>query len=457
MGSTLDPCHKNVSQAKSHLAMTPLIVIKRQNENILMKMKNIKKLKYSLLTISLVFSGMLSATTSLNGKPFPQLFGMNIGAKNYDNTSYQNDLAKLDAVVLGFYKGWKGDINGEKIGSVLRNIKAINPNILLGQYTILNETYNLPNDTSTVDKLNKVNNEKWWLLDKDGRMLQWTSSYYAWDINITSWTKADSAGQRYPEWLANRDYQVYFKNIPEFDIWYFDNVFWRPRLSQADWKQNGTNISNQDNTVQSAYRQAQVLEWQTAANLAPALMQMGNVDSDMSDVEFKGKLPGAFIEAIMGKSWSLFTWSGWSNMMSYYDRVIKNSQEPSMVVFNVWGSPTNYRFFRFAFTSSLLNNGYFSFTDETKGYSSVPWFDEYNVNLGNAIDGPQMTPAINGVYQRQFENGMVLVNPSTLTKSITIPAGYRFIAGTQDTITNSGQPATTVTLPAQDGFVLVKI
>ena len=128
-----------------------------------------------------------------------------------------------------------------------------------------------------------------------------------------------------------------------------------------------------------------------------------------------------------------------------------------MVVFNVWGTPTNYRFFRFAFTSSLLDYGYFSFTDVAKPYSSVPWFDEYNVKLGKAIDAPQLTPKTNGVYQRLFEYGIVLVNPTLLKKSITIPTGYRFIAGTQDKITNSGKTATNITIPAQDGIVLIKI
>ena len=133
------------------------------------------------------------------------------------------------------------------------------------------------------------------------------------------------AGQRYPEWLANRDYLIFFKNIPEFDIWYFDNVMWRPRVSQADWQNNGVNISNPDKVLQSAYRQAHVSEWQAANDLAPTLIQMGNPDNDLSDLEYTGKLQGAFLEALMGQSWSMFTWSGWNNMMNHYHTVIKNT------------------------------------------------------------------------------------------------------------------------------------
>ena len=39
-----------------------------------------------------------------------RLLGMNIGAKNYDDTAYQTQLARLDVVILGFYPGWRGDV-----------------------------------------------------------------------------------------------------------------------------------------------------------------------------------------------------------------------------------------------------------------------------------------------------------------------------------------------------------
>ena len=69
--------------------------------------------------------------------PFPRLMGMNIGAKNYDDPAYQSQLARLDVVILGFYKGWKP---GYGMAKVVRNLKELSGGkILVGQYTILNE------------------------------------------------------------------------------------------------------------------------------------------------------------------------------------------------------------------------------------------------------------------------------------------------------------------------------
>lgn len=421
-------------------------------------MKIIYRSKYIgvLLFFVTLLMVLMPPAYALTEAKFPLLFGMNIGAKNYNDINYQQQIAKLDAVVFGFYKGWNGDRNGEKIREVLKNIKTLNPNILLGQYTLLNETYNNPKDTSTVDKRNKIIKQRWWLRNKNGEMLQWSKNYNAWDINITHWVRPDNAGLRYPEWLAKRDYLIFFKKIPEFDIWYFDNVMWRPRLKQADWTNTGVNLSNDDPVVQQAYREAHVAEWQAAKNLAPGLLQMGNSDNDLSSSEYAGKLQGAFLEALMGEVWSLGTWKGWHGMMEHYHKVMNNTAEPHMVVFNVSGSPTDYQFFRFSFTSSLLNNGYFSFTDKSKGYSSVPWFDEYDIDLGTAIDGPQYTPNSGGIYLRRFQNGMVLVNPAITPKTVVVPPGYSFFNGKQANNINTGKAAGQVRLSGRDGIVLIK-
>lgn len=45
---------------------------------------------------------------------FPRLMEMNIGAKNCDDPNYQQQLARLDVVILGFYKNWKLDGNGQR-------------------------------------------------------------------------------------------------------------------------------------------------------------------------------------------------------------------------------------------------------------------------------------------------------------------------------------------------------
>jgi hypothetical protein len=307
------------------------------------------------------------------------------------------------------------------------------------------------------DKAYKINHENWWLRQANGSKVQWTSRYDAWDINFTEWSKPDFNGNRYPEWLAERDYHLFFKPVPEFDIWYFDNVFEKPPVKVADWDMNGRNDSNEDGRIASANRRGHVAEWSKAHQLAANLIQMGNADNDLSSPEYKGKLQGAFLEGMMGKSWSIATWAGWEKMMARYHVVMMNVSEPRIVGFNVWGRIDDYRFFRYAFASSLMDDGYFSFTDEAKGYSSVPWFDEYDIKLGKALDPPQRLPKHDGIYFRRFENGLVLVNPISAIATVPVEPGYRRLLGKQDTSVNDGTPVVKgVPLPPESGLILIK-
>ena len=383
---------------------------------------------------------------------------MNIGAKNYDDSTYQAQLARLDAVILGFYPGWKGDTDGSVIRRAVQAMKSRNPAMKVGQYPILNEASDQTTTSANADIALKLDAMNWWLRDAvTGAKTQWTTGFSAYDVNQSAWTQPDANGDLWPQWLAKRHNQKFFALVPEFDIWYFDNVMTNSRVTAANWKLDGSNWSSKDATVAAAYRRGHVAEWQTAAAVAPGRIQMGNTDNDLSSPEFKGQLGAAFLEAMMGKSYSIETWAGWVPMMQRYFAVAANMKSPAMLGFNVHGSPTDYRFFRYAFTSCLLGNGYFSFTDAAAGYSSVPWFDEYEVALGAAAEPATMTEWSNGVYRRRYDNALVLVNPQIDPRVVTIEAGWRRLLAAQDPATNSGQAVSgTLTIPAKDGLSLVR-
>ena len=157
--------------------------------------------------------------------------GMNIGRKHYDNAEYQRQIARLDIVILGFYKGWKPEYGMAK---VVQNLKGLSRNqILVGQYTCMNESQDNPRDAATREVQKKLHEMGWWARKADGSRVQWTTQYRAWDINFTAASKPDANGRRYPQWLAEWDDRVLFKPAT-FDIWYCDNVFGRPRVT-ADW------------------------------------------------------------------------------------------------------------------------------------------------------------------------------------------------------------------------------
>ncbi|MEK8090657.1 putative glycoside hydrolase [Thermithiobacillus plumbiphilus] len=414
--------------------------------------------KISLMVAGALLAGGMSMDASAYTHDYPRVMGMVIGNKAYDNAALQQQISRADVAILGFYPGWKsgysyGGYTGMR--AAVKALKAKNPNLLVGQYTILNE---MQNNTSGADgdKARKLNQENWWLRNASGGMTAWTSAYNAYETNMSSHTRTDAQGKRWPQWLAERDYNKFFKAVPEMDVWYFDNVFDRPRVT-ADWNLDRRNDSARSSLAISAIRNGHVAEWNRAKQLRPNAMLVSNADSDLSMPEYKGKMQGNFLEGQMGKSWSIINWAGWDKMMARYNGAMANTTGPKLVGFNVWGSPYNFKLFRFGLTSTLMNNGYYSYTDQNKGYGSLPWFDEYDVSLGQPTQGVQTSPWSKGVYRRLFQKGMVLVNPTGSNVTVNVGYSYKRIAGRQDRSVNNGQAVNgNITIPAKDGIILVK-
>ena len=383
------------------------------------------------------------------------LLGMNIGAKNYDDPVYQERLSRLDIAILGFYPGWRGDKDGSLIRRAVQQIKAFRPAVRIGQYTILNESQDDPAKTTRTDKIAKLDQMNWWLRKAGGGKVQWTPEYNAFETNFAEWAPKDANGDRYSQWLAKADYALQFKPIPEIDIWYHDNVMRNSRAPASNWRYDGVDVSGTDATIAAAFRKGQVAHWAAGTALNPMLMHMGNTDGDMSQPEYRGQLQASFYEGIMGKSYSLIN-QGWTVMMQRYFANVANLKSPKIFAFNVHGSPTNYQFFRFAFASCRLGDGHFAFTSDAVEYSSVEWFDEYELAFGAPLDAPSYAAWSNGVSRRRFEHAMVLVNPQSDARTVTIEAGWRRFQGRQATSVNNGTRVTTITIPAKDGIVLVR-
>lgn len=79
--------------------------------------------------------------------------------------------------------------------------------------------------------------------------------------------------------------------------------------------------------------------------------------------------------------------------------------------------------------------------------------------LGKPLSAPNDDCAPNKVNSciRYFDNGVVLVNPTSSNYNFSINGTYYRIKGTQDPLVNSGKKVkNSVTVPARDGLILVK-
>jgi len=401
---------------------------------------------------AIVTAGLLAQRiAAVQAAGFPRRAALVVADFNLGLVAEQALLARFDLAMLGLYAGWSQ--NGLSVQAAAQVLKTLKPSMLVGNYTILNEAYYNTYPDARTTKLNATN---WWLRNAAGNMVQWTSSNGAWDIDITAWAAPDANGQRYPQWAADWFDSQYFAGSSVFDFWYFDNVMYQPRDPAADWKLNGANQNSTDADVASAFRAGQAAEWAEARKLEPNMLLLGNADNDLSYAEYKGQLNLALLECLTGQSWSIDTWGGWTQMMTRYLGVMANLAPPQVAVFSACGGATDYAMLRYSLASALMGDGYFAYA-ANGSYSSVSWYDEFNVNLGAALQPAVSAAYQNGVYRRDFQNGIVLVNPrGNGTQTVTLGGTFHKILGTQDPATNNGQAVTSVTLNAADGIVLTR-
>ncbi|MBK6923473.1 MAG: hypothetical protein IPH07_39160 [Deltaproteobacteria bacterium] len=245
--------------------------------------------------------------------PFPRLGGMLIGnPKSYDDPEYQAEIARLDLAVLGMYYGWgPGDATP---ASAIAEIRALHPEMLLANYTIMTEVHNsTPSSAALREKLDAElgpgGEGDWWARDANGNHTDWANGGYgAWDTNLTLFTTPDANGDHWPQWLAGSDHERLVGNIG-LDVWYSDNNMWRPR-SNADWDGDGDNDDNDDPAVQDAWRDGQRAYYERAREIAPEMLIMVNADNDLSGEykpsdadpfeQYKNIVHGAYLEHVMG-------------------------------------------------------------------------------------------------------------------------------------------------------------
>jgi hypothetical protein len=427
---------------------------------------------------------------------FPKLATHDIGDKRYDDPEYQAIMARNDLVIVGFYKGWHH--GPADMRAAVRGIKARNPAILVANYTILESTYwNREKRGAASDQADKLYGSAgpkenggtwepndWWARSSEGKLVISPGYPTAATVNVTKFVTPDANGDRYPQWFAKWANAELFSQIPEIDIWYSDNAFYRPRVT-ADWDRDGKNDLRDDPAVAANLRAGIASFWAEINRLRPGMVVMGNVDGRfdltgrrdgfLREPEYDGKLQGALLESALGRSFSFERQHGWDMLMESYRSLIDHTAAPHLVTFDTkitdkgtllepvaersgYGGGKDYACLRYALASALMEDGYFAVKNGGYNKGAAVWFDEFdragaaNTSwLGEAVDSPQRKPYQSGVYLRRFQNGAALVNPRTEpgTKlsnrkavDVTIPVSmgrFKRFAGKQDPATNNGE------------------
>jgi hypothetical protein len=372
--------------------------------------------------------------------------------KSVDDAATQALVARYQYAIIGLWPG----LGATRLQASISGIKALNPNIKLAQYLMLAEH----GDVSTTDPgyslWQSINTNNWWLLDASGNRTQWTTAYNQYQTNVTAWAPKDSSGRTWAQVKAKYNTDTLLSNMKGLDYVYLDGMS-DPMVS-ADYMRIGTNQSLKDPVIISAFRKGYMGYVNELRRLNPTLKVIGNNTSEaLASAEYSGQLEGGYRECLMGKSWSIETWSGWEAMMASYRKALANTKAPKDVVFGGC-SPggSNPAFYRYGLASALLDDGYFSFSTDGL-YRDTPWYDESDAPLGTAAEAPPKAPTPSGIWSRKYTNGIVLVNPSkTTTASINVGPGYKHLKGSIDPAVNNGLAVSTVTLQPRSGLILVR-
>jgi len=403
-----------------------------------------------------------AAAQAFTPPPFPRIGGIQIGGPyDYNDPTYQAELAKQSVMILNYYPGLAP--GGTSFDGDVKAIKALNPNALIFLYTNSDEENINSANSADASLINQINAMKWWLYT-DTTFSTPVPSFFGdggYTINNTPYTPKDSQGDDAIDYLTKWYVSNYYTPNPDIDGFFMDNVFTAPRVA-GDWYRDNQLLSDSDPKAAAALQAGYARWFNLARQLMPGKYQIGNIATWYMGGEslpsgYQDMVDGGVMEAMLGKSYSVESYAGWQPMMTQYYATMGALKSPQLAIFNQWGDPTDYQSMRYGLASCLMNNAYYSFTSSSAGYTGVVWFDEYNANLGQAVSAPPTAAWQNGVWRRDFTNGIALVNPKgNGPQTVQLGGTFVKINGTQDSAVNNGQTVTSVTLQDRDGIILLR-
>ncbi len=335
--------------------------------------------------------------------------------------------------------------------SFFKTIRTLNPDIIILPYVATVSW----NDAYWVDSLHEAMYDdiqsSWWLEDGDGDQVSVWPNTRALNLN-TDWVP----------YLASHVKDVVLASG------YWDGVYFDEVQDSISWL--GDVDVDRDGQTDTA-SQADAL-WEK--NYEELFRTTRELIGDDYIIMTNGSSNPDFFPYLNGRMFETFpsshnTLAEWENMVGEYQEVESGVAYTPINMINVntdntggQGSQTDYQSVRFGLTTTLLGDGYFSYDESTYNHASLWSYDEFDAFLGapksnlQNVYNPQQTSIDQGVWLREFEEGQVIVNATTETKTIRLDGEFEKLHGTQDPEVNDGSIVYEVTIPSQDGIILLR-
>lgn len=402
-------------------------------------MKNLGNKKFSffyLLLVVLILVGFWVPTKS--EASYPYIANYYLGELKTDKSFIQT-LSKYDLLVLvpTQIKAHPGAVS---------QIKANNPDIIILAY-VPSQSYNYQywDSCSIFSKLKPID-DSWWLKDPSGKIVShWTG---IWDMNMSEgWTeRLVDVTNKYILTLGNVD-GIFFDMVSESISW----------INNGNIDMNGNGVKDSASVANNLWlnRTKYFLNY-AKANLKTKYIIMNG----SSNLELQPYVNGRMFENFPANNVN-----AWINQMKEWGKNKNSNLSPQITVINSntanTGNQTNYKNMRFGLASALLEDGYFSFDFGDQNHGQTWWYDEYDVNLGDPLSAAKSknnyTDYKADIWQRDFTNGIALLNSTGQKQTVSLGGEYEKIHGTQDRTVNDGSIITNTTIDGYDGLLLLKI
>ena len=312
-----------------------------------------------------------------------------------------------------------------------------NPDIIILAYVPSVSWNSVWEDDLHQDLRNGIRGD-YWLKDKSGNQ-----------VSIWSGTQALDLSSGWSDYLA----EFVNKEILSTGLW--DGVFYDEVSDSISW------VGDLE-TTDTQWREGYVNLFSKTRDLVgadPIIITNGSTNSS-----FQSYLNGRMFESFPtpwenNGSWETVV----NNYLALEDQV---GSAPPVFIINSntdnTGDSDDYQKMRFGLTSTLLGGGYFSFDFGEQSHAQLWYYDEYDAYLGEPLDEPEdeLDPGNTtwkpSVWARDFINGKILVNSTDSTQTVRLDGEYEKLHGTQDRSVNDGTIVYSVTLPPNDGVILLR-
>ena len=219
-----------------------------------------------------------------------------------------------------------------------------------------------------------------------------------------------------------------------FDGVFLDNLFENVKFKNIDINNDG--VAETPEVVNREYNNGmtRILK-QTRELLGPEAIILGNAASEWSvNSPYFMYANGHLQENALGT----LPWSNhnFSKVWEVYQRNMNEPTPPSRIHWisadskqlpsndsNPNLSPSELQKMRFGLAITLLEDGYFSFDNGIPWHIQLWWFPEYDANLGLPKGDAQKRN--DGTWMREFQNGVVIVNPTGSVSTIDFMSTYQ--------------------------------